>query len=63
MKRVAILLPGAYPDALQPGEYNGDHMCCPGCGVVQRVEDPNALFSCTNPACDVSVWLELASAN
>jgi hypothetical protein len=65
VKKAAIMLPATYPDAMQPGEYSkskdGTHVACPACGVCQRLEAE--LFSCTNPSCDVSIWIELAGAN
>lgn len=59
LKKVVILLPAFFPDAIGPGEYHGGHIGCPACSTVQRVADFALIWVCVNPACDAKpVWLE-----
>lgn len=58
MKAVAILLPAYFPDAIGKGEYDGDHVGCPECSTVQRVDDFALRWACANPACPLVTWLE-----
>jgi hypothetical protein len=63
MKRVAVLLPASFPDAIGPGEYRRGaeavHVGCPECSVIQRLE--GVQLSCVNPACPLVTWVELAT--
>lgn len=58
MKVAAILLPACFPDAIGKGEWHGDHVGCPECSTVQRVERFDLRWACANPACPLVSWLE-----
>ena len=66
MKSVTIYFPAVFIDHPQAGEYvstgYATAIACHACGVVQPLLRVDLIHPCANPACDVSCWIELATA-